>query len=107
MAIEGKGEGKGKGKAKKRLDPALISSHSWANDVVYQRIYQLDGVVAPRTDDAHGFVSRWARHKAWFEQHAPEAAGRAGDAADLDNAQLTALIRQMTLDMLSPQQGSP
>lgn len=33
--------------------------------------------------------------------------GRAGDAADLQNAQITALIRQMTLDLLSPQQRSP
>jgi hypothetical protein len=33
--------------------------------------------------------------------------GRAGDAVDLDNAQLTALVQQMTLDMLSPQQRNP
>lgn len=70
----GKGKGHDHGKGKKSLEPALISSHSWANDVVYQRIYQLDGVVAPRTADAHGFVDRWATHKAWFEQHAPEDA---------------------------------
>jgi microsomal dipeptidase-like Zn-dependent dipeptidase len=73
-AGKGKSDERGKGKTRTRLQPAVISSHSWANDVVYQRIYQLDGVVAPRTDDAHGFVGRWARHKAWFEQHAPEDA---------------------------------
>jgi hypothetical protein len=33
--------------------------------------------------------------------------GRAGDATDLHNERVTALIRQMTLDMLSPQQKSP
>jgi hypothetical protein len=33
--------------------------------------------------------------------------GRVGNAADLHNAQVTALVQQMTLDMLSPQQKSP
>lgn len=33
--------------------------------------------------------------------------GHAGDAANLHDEQVTALIRQMTLDMLSPQQRSP
>ena len=52
--------------------PALISSHSWGNDVVYQRIYALDGVVAPRTGDAATFADRWAEHKAWADANAPE-----------------------------------
>jgi hypothetical protein len=33
--------------------------------------------------------------------------GRVGNAADLHNERFAALIRQMTLDMLSPQQESP
>lgn len=33
--------------------------------------------------------------------------GRAGSAADLHDPQFAALVRQMTLDMLSPQQRSP
>jgi hypothetical protein len=33
--------------------------------------------------------------------------GRAGNAADLHDAQVTTLVRQMTLDMLSPQQRNP
>jgi hypothetical protein len=53
------------------IQPAVISSHSWANDVVHQRSFHLDGVVAPRTSSADGFVSRWARHKEWAEEHAP------------------------------------
>ncbi|MBW3620337.1 MAG: hypothetical protein KY461_08835, partial [Actinobacteria bacterium] len=51
--------------------PGIISSHSWGNDVTYQRIYALDGVVAPRTGTAAVFADRWAQHKAWAEQHAP------------------------------------
>ena len=52
--------------------PAVMSSHSWANDVIYQRIYQLDGVVAPRTDDAASFVKDWLRHKDWATKQAPK-----------------------------------
>jgi microsomal dipeptidase-like Zn-dependent dipeptidase len=53
------------------VQPALISSHSWGNDVVYQRIYELDGVVAPRTQDAAGFVASWLEHRG-FAQDAPD-----------------------------------
>jgi hypothetical protein len=52
--------------------PAVMSSHSWANDVVYQRIYELDGVVAPRTDDAASFVKDWQRHRSWAATQAPK-----------------------------------
>jgi hypothetical protein len=51
--------------------PAVISSHSWGNDVVYQRIYKEAGVVAPRTRDAAGFVDSWLKHKR-FAQQAPQ-----------------------------------
>lgn len=50
------------------VQPAVFSSHSWANDVTYQRIYQLDGVVAPRTASADAFVDRWVRHRGWADQ---------------------------------------
>ncbi len=54
------------------VQPGIISSHSWANDVTYQRIYQLDGLVAPRTASADSFVDRWARHRDWAERWAPD-----------------------------------
>ncbi len=54
------------------IQPAVLSSHSWANDYVYQRIYQLDGLVAPRTAAADGFVDRWAQHRDWAERWAPD-----------------------------------
>jgi hypothetical protein len=53
------------------VQPAIISSHSWANSVVYQRIYQLDGVVAPRTSSSTGFVNGWITHRRWADQLAP------------------------------------
>jgi hypothetical protein len=54
------------------IQPSVISSHSWANDVVYQRIYQLDGFIGPRTAPADRFVDEWARQRAWADRWAPE-----------------------------------
>ncbi len=51
--------------------PAVISSHSWGNDAIYQRIYAANGVVAPRTDDASSFVDRWAQHRGFAARNAP------------------------------------
>lgn len=53
------------------VQPAVVSSHSWANDVIYQRIYALDGVVAPRTEDAGGFVASWKKHRDFAAANAP------------------------------------
>jgi hypothetical protein len=52
--------------------PAVLSSHSWGNDVIYQRIYRADGVVAPRTDDAAGFVDSWRENREFAARNAPE-----------------------------------
>jgi hypothetical protein len=51
--------------------PAVLSSHSWGNEVVYQRIYEQAGVVAPRTDDAAGFAERWQQLRAYAAAQAP------------------------------------
>jgi hypothetical protein len=51
--------------------PALISSHSWGNEVTYQRIYEQSGVVAPRTDDAASFVQRWQTLRGYAAEQAP------------------------------------
>jgi hypothetical protein len=52
--------------------PAVLSSHSWGNEVIYQRIYEQSGVVAPRTDDAAGFARRWQQLRAYAAAQAPE-----------------------------------
>ncbi len=52
--------------------PALISSHSWGNDVIYQRIIGLDGVVAPRTSDAGSFADTWAKNVERVKKNAPK-----------------------------------
>ncbi|MEX0835224.1 MAG: hypothetical protein WD010_03985, partial [Nitriliruptor sp.] len=78
---KGKGRDNGKGKGNGgsgdaepggRIHPGLMSSHSWANEVIYQRIYELDGVVAPRTDHATGFSDRWATLRDYAARWAPE-----------------------------------
>jgi hypothetical protein len=52
--------------------PGLVSSHSWANDVIYQRIYSLGGIVGPRTGTADSFAGRWHQRREWFDQLAPD-----------------------------------
>ncbi|WP_052667657.1 hypothetical protein [Nitriliruptor alkaliphilus] len=74
----GRGQGQGIGKvgggpdAGGRTHPGLMSSHSWANEVIYQRIYELDGVVAPRTSTASGFADRWVTLREYAARWAPE-----------------------------------
>jgi hypothetical protein len=51
--------------------PAVLSSHSWGNEVIYQRIYEQSGVVAPRTDDAASFVERWQTLRGYAAEQAP------------------------------------
>lgn len=53
------------------IQPSLISSHSWGNDEIYQRIYSLDGVIGARTASADRFVDRWAERRQWAEDLAP------------------------------------
>ena len=51
--------------------PAVLSSHSWGNEVIYQRIYEQSGVNAPRTDDAAGFARRWRQLRTYAAAQAP------------------------------------
>ncbi len=62
--------------------PGLVSSHSWANDVTYQRILALDGHVAPMQTRASGFVDRWAERRQWAEDLAPDDDFGMGFGAD-------------------------
>ena len=45
----------------------VASSHSWADDGIYQKIYELGGVVTPAGDDAADFVEKWEEHRAWYD----------------------------------------
>jgi hypothetical protein len=41
----------------------VVSSHSWADDAVYPRVYELGGVVTPYAGGSTGFVNDWHKYK--------------------------------------------
>ena len=61
-------------KAKKEgrapVKPSVISSHSWSNDVGYQRIYELDGVVAPYANEPTRYVDDWVKLRRYAAKQA-------------------------------------
>jgi hypothetical protein len=46
----------------------VVSSHGWANDSIYERIYALGGVVTPYAGGSNGFVNNWRKHRDWADQ---------------------------------------
>lgn len=45
----------------------IISSHGWADDTIYPRVYEAGGVVTPYAGDSEGFVEDWREHKEWAD----------------------------------------
>jgi hypothetical protein len=45
----------------------VISSHSWADDTIYPRIWALGGVVTPHAGTSASFVEKWRQQKAWAD----------------------------------------
>jgi microsomal dipeptidase-like Zn-dependent dipeptidase len=45
----------------------VVSSHGWADDTIYPRVYEQGGVVTPHAGDSAGFVEKWEKHKAWAD----------------------------------------
>jgi hypothetical protein len=50
------------------VTPGVVSSHSWADDTIYERIYELGGVVTPHAGGSAGFVEKWRKHRAWADE---------------------------------------
>jgi microsomal dipeptidase-like Zn-dependent dipeptidase len=46
----------------------IVSSHSWADDTIYPRVYELGGVVTPYAGDSTSFVEDWRQHKEWADE---------------------------------------
>ncbi|HWC14782.1 MAG TPA: hypothetical protein VG929_09315 [Actinomycetota bacterium] len=46
----------------------VVSSHSWADDTIYPRIYEAGGVVTPSDSDLRGFEEDWIKSKAWADE---------------------------------------
>jgi microsomal dipeptidase-like Zn-dependent dipeptidase len=42
----------------------VVSSHSWADETVYPRVYTLGGVVTPHAGGSQGFLSTWRTRRA-------------------------------------------
>jgi microsomal dipeptidase-like Zn-dependent dipeptidase len=45
----------------------IVSSHGWADDTIYPRVYELGGVVTPHAGGSTGFVEKWEKHRAWAD----------------------------------------
>ncbi|HWL65723.1 MAG TPA: hypothetical protein VNP73_07100 [Actinomycetota bacterium] len=45
----------------------IVSSHGWADDTIYPRVYELGGVVTPHAGSSSSFVEKWAKHRAWAD----------------------------------------
>jgi hypothetical protein len=45
----------------------VVSSHSWADAHVYERILRLGGVVTPMAGSSPGFVRKWEDHRSWAD----------------------------------------
>ena len=46
----------------------VVSSHSWADDTIYPRVYSLGGVVTPYAGGSEGFFETWKQHRAWADE---------------------------------------
>ncbi|MQA60827.1 MAG: hypothetical protein GEU86_04895 [Actinophytocola sp.] len=45
----------------------VVSSHSWADDDIYRRVYEAGGVVTPMAGSSTRFAERWRQHKQWAD----------------------------------------
>jgi hypothetical protein len=45
----------------------VISSHSWADDGIYERIIHLGGVVTPHAGSSETFAGRWKKQRGWAD----------------------------------------
>jgi microsomal dipeptidase-like Zn-dependent dipeptidase len=57
----------------------VISSHSWADDDVYERIMRLGGVVTPMAGGSKGFVEQWQKLRSWADGRFPFGLGYGSD----------------------------
>ncbi len=45
----------------------IVSSHSWSQDEVYERIYSLGGTITPYAGGSSGFVNAWRQRLGWVD----------------------------------------
>lgn len=45
----------------------VVSSHGWADEIVYPRIYEAGGVITPHGGGSSSFVEKWRQHREWAD----------------------------------------
>lgn len=45
----------------------IVSSHGWADDTIYPRVYKAGGIVTPYGGGSSGFASNYLKHKGWSD----------------------------------------
>jgi hypothetical protein len=45
----------------------VVSSHSWADDSVYERVLEMGGVVTPYAGDSEDFIHTWRKTRSWAD----------------------------------------
>jgi hypothetical protein len=43
----------------------VVSSHGWADKVIYPRVYEAGGVVTPHAGGSTSFIEKWQEHRQW------------------------------------------
>jgi hypothetical protein len=46
----------------------VVSSHSWADETIYPRIYAAGGVVTPSDSSLEGFIDDWTDSRGWADE---------------------------------------
>ncbi|HEX2196924.1 MAG TPA: hypothetical protein VHJ76_08360 [Actinomycetota bacterium] len=67
------------------VTPGVVSSHSWADDTIYERIYELGGVVTPHAGGSASFVAKWSKHRGWADERFLFGIGFGSDANGFSN----------------------
>ena len=67
------------------VTPGVVSSHSWADDTVYEKIYELGGVVSPHAGGSASFVAKWHKYRNWADGRFLFGIGYGADANGFSN----------------------
>ncbi|HYP24547.1 MAG TPA: hypothetical protein VEV43_13330, partial [Actinomycetota bacterium] len=67
------------------VTPGVVSSHSWADDTIYRRIYELGGVVTPHGGGSASFVGKWRKHRDWADERFLFGIGYGSDTNGFSN----------------------
>jgi hypothetical protein len=62
----------------------VVSSHSWADDPSYERIYGLGGFVAAMKSDANNYLKKWQEHRGFWRKSGSDHPFALGFADDMN-----------------------